>query len=389
MRRNAPQRVALVHDWLTGMRGGERCLEVFAELLPDAPILTLIHEPGAVGGVIERRKIVASKLSQWSFARRHYRRLLPLFPWAVGTLPSTEFDLVISLSHCAAKAVPVDPAARHICYCFTPARYLWDHSDTYFHPERTSAVVRAGARLMLPQLRRWDQRTASTVDRFVAISHHVGERIERCYGQPAEVIYPPVDARRFAPAKPEEVGDHYLIVSALTPYKGVDLAIRAFNRSRRKLVIIGKGEDRKRLESLAGDSIEFRGWRQDDEVASAMARCRGLIMPNKEDFGIVPLEAMAAGRPVIALAEGGALETVVPCCPGESDSSRPPTGVLFAQPTEDSLLAAVSTLERNLDQFTAEACRARALEFDLPIFRRRVAALLAEEGVSLQVGQEN
>ncbi len=172
-------RVALVHDWLTGMRGGERCLEVFAELLPEAPILTLLHEPGTVSPLLESRRVLTSPLSRIPFLRRRYRRLLPLFPWAIETLPLKEYDLVISLSHCAAKAVQPRAGARHVCYCFTPARYLWDQSATYLHRNRSSLAVRLAAKALLPELRRWDQETALRVDRFMAISRHVAHRIRR------------------------------------------------------------------------------------------------------------------------------------------------------------------------------------------------------------------
>ncbi|MCI0650936.1 MAG: glycosyltransferase, partial [Planctomycetes bacterium] len=210
--RDPPARVALVHDWLTGMRGGERCLETFAALLPSAPILTLIHERGSVSPAIERHPIVASPLSRWRFARRHYRRLLPLFPWAVERLPGRDYDLIVSLSHCAAKAVPMARAARHVCYCFTPARYLWDQREEYLSRERSSPFARAAARACFPYLRRWDRRSARRVDRFVAISRFVAERIRNCYGRDAEVIHPPVDAARFRTASPAELGDYYLMV---------------------------------------------------------------------------------------------------------------------------------------------------------------------------------
>ena len=374
----SPLRPALVHDWLTGMRGGERCLEVFADLLPDAPILTLVHEPGSVSSKIEEHPIVTSPLSRWRFVRKRYRRLLPLFPWAVKRLPGREFDLLVSLSHCAAKAIPRREGTRHICYCFTPARYLWDHADTYLAPERSSTPVRIAARALLPNLRAWDRRTASSVDRFIAISHYVAERIERIYGREAEVIYPPVECSRFDIAPSSQIEDHYLMVTALAPYKGVDLAIEAFAQTDRKLVIVGKGDDEARLRELAPSNVEFRGWLSDAEVADALARCRGFILPCEEDFGIAPLEAMACGRPVIALGRGGACETVR--APGGESS---PTGVFFDRPDPEALVHAIGEFERELPHFDPRAIRSHAETFDLDIFETRIRAVLRSEGVAV------
>lgn len=360
--------VALVHDWLTGMRGGERCLQTFADLLPDAPILTLIHDPGSVSERIEKHQIITSPLSRSRATRKHYRKLLPLLPWATRKLPSRDYDVLVSLSHCAAKAAAKHDTGKHICYCFTPARYLWDHSETYL--KRSSLTVRTAAKLWLPRLREWDVQAAASVDRFVAISDYIAERIKRIYGRDADVIYPPVEVRRFAPAPAEEVGDHLLIVSALTPYKGVDLAIEACNASGTRLVIIGKGEQEAQLRALAGPTIEFRGWLPDAQVAHEMARCRAFILPCEEDFGITPLEAMAAGRPVIALARGGACETVTDA-----------TGVFFPEAVTDALVTAIEELTRRQSEFDPEEQRARARAFDEPVFRQKVRTLLEAEGV--------
>jgi glycosyltransferase involved in cell wall biosynthesis len=360
----AGPRVALVHDWLTGMRGGERCLEVFCELFPDAPLFTLLHVPGSVSPVIERRRIVASFVQDLPSAATRYRHYLPLFPAAVRGLSLAGYDLVISLSHCVAKGVRVPPGALHLCYCFTPMRYVWDLEADY---ARTAGWL---TRLALPPLaaalRRWDRRTDG-VDEFVAISRHIADRIQRAYGRSSEVIHPPVDIARFRIA--ETIEDYYLVVSALVPYKRVDLAIGAAARLGRRLLVVGTGPEEARLRALGGAGVSFLGWRSDAEVAELYARCRAVLFPSVEDYGIVPLEAAAAGRPTIALARGGVLETMV----GLDDAGpEPPTAVFFTEPTVEALAAAMTTFETAAGRFDPPALRARATRFDRPRFAGRV-----------------
>ena len=366
----AKARVALVHDWLTGMRGGERCLEVFADLFPDADLYTLLHVPGSVSPTIERRRIVTSFIQRLPQAQRRYRHYLPLFPAAVRAFDLRGYDLVLSSSHAVAKSVRVPAGALHVCYCFTPMRYVWDLYDDYFGPRSGLA-----ARLVMPPvaawLRRWDRRTAAGVHHFVAISRFVADRIRRAYGREADVIYPPVDVSRFR--VDETPGEFYLVVSALTPYKRVDLAVEACNRLGRKLLVVGSGPEERRLRALAGPTVELLGWRDDAQIAELYARCRALLFPPLEDFGITPLEAMAAGRPVIAFGEGGARETVVP--PGEGE---PPTGLFFARQTVDDLTDAIQRFEASAHQFEPKALRRRAEAFDRPVFRDRVRAYLRE-----------
>jgi glycosyltransferase involved in cell wall biosynthesis len=377
----APARVALVHDWLIGMRGGERCLESILELLPGAPIHTLFHRPGSVSPAIEAHPIRASVLSRLPAARRRHRLLMPLFPWAMAQFDTRGADLVLSLSHCAAKAAPKGAAARHLSYCFTPARYLWDLEDEYI--ANVTWWQRLGARAWFDELRAWDRATAAGVDRFIAISAHVAARIARIYGREAEVIHPPVDVERFRTAPPREVGDAYLIVSALVEYKGVDAAIRAFAADRsRRLRIIGGGPMAARWRALSrelgAENVEWLGHADDAAVAREMARCRAFLLPCEEDFGITPVEAMAAGRPVVALGRGGALETVV--APG---GESPATGVLFAEPSPEAILDALDRIERELDRFDPAALREHARRFDRPVFRAKFARALAEEGVEV------
>jgi len=265
--------------------------------------------------------------------------------------------------------VRVPPGALHICYCFTPMRYVWDLYDEYFGP-------RAGRlpRLLMPPvaaaLRRWDRATAAGVHHFVAISRFVADRIRRSYGRTADVIHPPVDVARFRIE--ESPGDFYLMVSALTPYKRVDLAVAAANRLGRRLVIVGTGPESGRLRAMAGPTVELLGWRDDAETAELYARCRALIFPTLEDFGITPLEAMASGRPVIALGQGGVLETVVP--PG---GREPATGLFFERQTVDDLVAAIERFESGSVRFEAKVLRRRAEAFDRPLFKERVERYVA------------
>jgi len=360
-------RVALVHDWLTGMRGGERCLEVLCELFPEATLFTLLHVPGSVSPVIERRQIVTSLVQHLPWAATRYRHYLPLFPLAVRQLDLSGHDVVISLSHCVAKAVRVPPGALHICHCFTPMRYVWDLYDDYFRRDR-GFLTRLAMPALAAGLRAWDRRT-ETVHRFVANSHHVAERIRRCYGRESHVIHSPVDTRRFRVGQGR--GDYYLVVSALAPYKRVDLAVAAARRLERRLLVVGTGQDTARLRRLGEGTVEWLGWRSDEEVADLYAGCRALLFPGVEDFGIAPLEAAAAGRPTIAFGLGGVLETMRPL---GDDAEGPPTAVFFHEQTVDALVEAMLRFEAAEAGFDPAALRARAEVFDRAVFAQEIAA---------------
>jgi glycosyltransferase involved in cell wall biosynthesis len=346
------------------MRGGERCLEVACELFPEAPLYTLLHVPGSVSPVIERRRIVTSFVQRLPDAPARYRHYLPLFPAAVRSFDLSGYDVVLSMSHCVAKAVRRPAGALHVSYCFSPMRYIWDLYDDYFG-RQAPALTRWLMPPVAAALRRWDRRTDG-VDAFVAISHHIADRIRRVYGRAADVIHPPVDVGRFRPAA--TIDDFYLVVSALVPYKRVDLAIAAARRLGRRLVVVGTGPEERRLRAQAGPGVEFLGWRSDAEVADLYARCRAVLFPAVEDYGIVPLEAAAAGRPTIALARGGALETMI----GLDDAAAPPTAVFFQEQTEGALADAMLTFEAAAHRFEAGALRARAAQFDRPLFRERL-----------------
>ncbi len=357
------RRVAVVHDWLTGMRGGEKCLEVVLELFPRADLYTLFHFEGSVSRTIERHRIFTSRLQRLPGLGRWYRYGLPSFPRAIQSFDLSGYDLIISLSHCVAKGAGAGSGVPHICYCFTPMRYLWDQSGAYFNRARYSGPALWLIERMLERLRRWDRETHP--DRYIAISKFVAERIRRAYGRPSEIIYPPVDLERFRLS--DEVEGYFLVVSALVPYKRIELAVEACNRLGRRLIVVGKGGEESRLRRIAGPTVEVVGWLPDEEVARLLSRCRAFLLPGEEDFGITPLEAAASGRPVVALGRGGAMETVVDadaCPPGEA-----PTGILFPEPTVDSLAEALQEVERRAGEFDARALREHAARFSRSRFR--------------------
>jgi glycosyltransferase involved in cell wall biosynthesis len=366
-------RVALVHDWLTGMRGGEKVLDALCELHPGADIFTLLHVRGSVAPSIERHRIETSFVQWLPFARSHYRSYLPLFPFAVEQFDLDPYDLVISSSHCAAKAVVVPGRARHISYCHSPMRYAWDQFEAYFGPARVGAAAsRWIYRPLLARMARWDAATASRVDRFVANSAHVAGRIRRYYNRLTTIVYPPVDTAFYNPGNtlPDS---HLLMVSALVPYKRVELAIDAAQRVGARLRVVGDGPDRARLERLAGPGIEFLGRLSDDGIRDEYRHALAVILPGEEDFGIVPVEAQACGRPVVALGRGGALETVID---GE-------TGVLFGEPTAPALTAA---LERVAGMtFDSERIRRHAEQFSRERHLQQMQTVI-DETLSAPVG---
>lgn len=302
-------RVVLVHDWLTGMRGGEKVLESFCRLFPLADLLTLVHVPGSVSRTIEARRIRTSWVQHLPRPARFYRHYLPAFPAAIEGFDLDDVDVVVSTSHCAAKSVVPTGRAVHICYCHSPMRYAWDQFDAYFGRERIGVVGHALARPVLAWLARWDRSTAGRVDHFVANSRFVAGRIARYYNRQASVLYPPVDVDFFTPAA-EAPDDYFLVVSALVPYKRIDVAIGAAERLGVRLKIVGGGPDLARLKAVAGPSVEFTGPLDAESLRDAYRRARALVLPAEEDFGIAPVESMACGRPVVALGRGGATETV-------------------------------------------------------------------------------
>jgi glycosyltransferase involved in cell wall biosynthesis len=359
-------RTALIHDWLTGMRGGERVLEALCTLSPDADIFTLLHRQGSVSATIERHRITTSFIQRLPLAQERYRHYLPLFPAAIERFDLRGYELVISSSHCAAKAVIPAPGARHLSYCHSPMRYAWDQFEAYFGPQRKGVLA---SRLLyapvMKRLARWDAATASRVHRFVANSAHVAGRIRRYYNREATVVHPPVDTEFFTPGDSTH-GSHFLVVSALVPYKRIDIAIDACLRIGAPLRIVGDGPDRAHLQARAGRGVEFVGVLDEAGVRDEYRRAQAVIMPGEEDFGIVPVEAQACGRPVVALGRGGALETVI-------DNE---TGVLFPEPDADSLASALQRAVRT--RFDQTRLRTRALMFARDRHLDRMRAVIDE-----------
>jgi glycosyltransferase involved in cell wall biosynthesis len=349
------------------MRGGEKALELLCDAYPTADLLTLFHVPGSVSPAIERLRPRTSVLQHVPGISRFYRYCLPLFPTAIEQFDLDQYDLIISTSHCAAKAVVKTGRARHLCYCFTPMRYAWDQFDAYFGAARVGTMRSRMLRPVMSSLARWDAATAGRVDRYVAISQHVASRIRRYYNREADVIYPPVDTRFFTPDDTVASENFLLIVSALVPYKRIDVAIEASRLSNTPLRIIGNGPDRDALAALVrrtGADVELLGSLSDDEVRAHYRRAAAVLLPGEEDFGIVPVEAQACGTPVIALARGGALETVV-------DGM---TGVLVDAPTPEALAAGIARA-RQLS-FDRSVVTTHAAKFDSAVFSRAIQSTI-------------
>ena len=355
-------RVALVHEWLTGMRGGERVIEALVVLYPTATIHTLVHVPGSVAPALEARPIRTSFIQRLPGAPRRFRQYLPLFPWAVRRMRLDGYDLVVSTSHCVALGVRPPRSACHVVYSFTPMRYAWGFEDEYLG--RLPRGTRGPARAVLAALRRWDRAAGRRAVHFACISRHVAARIRHAYGREARVIYPPVRTEFFQPDG--EPGDAFLCVSAFAPYKRLDIAVDAFTRLGWPLVLIGAGDDEPRLRRRAGPTIRFLGRQDDAALRAAYARCRAFVFPAEEEFGIAPLEAMAAGRPVIAYGRGALTETVV----------EGVTGLFFHEQTPEALVDALRRFE--VTGWSAEKIRAHALRFGEARFHAEMAAFVTE-----------
>ena len=353
-------RVAIVHYWLVNMRGGEKVLEALCKIYPQADIFTHVYDPAAVSETIRSHRVTTSFINSLPFARRLYRQYLPLMPLALEQLDLRGYDLIISSESGPAKGIIPPPRALHVCYCHSPMRYLWNMYHEY--RRETGPLMRALIPPFAHYLRSWDALVASRVDHFIANSATVADRIERYYRRESDVVHPPVTTECFSIAPRDELGDYYLMVGELVAYKRPDLAIETFNALGKKLIVIGGGQMLDRLRKIAGPTVTLLGPQPFEVLQHHYARCRALIFPGEEDFGIVPLEAMASGRPVIAYGCGGATETVVDGL----------TGVFFNEQTPQSLTAAIARFEAS--EFSPERIRAHAQKFGEERFMREMRA---------------
>jgi len=358
-------KVALAHDWLVRYRGGEKVLAAICEMYPDADLFTLVHAPGAVPAHVENRRIHTSFLQRIPGIEYRYRSFLPLFPTAIEAFRLEGYDLVISSSHCVAKGIRKPPNARHLSYVHAPMRYMWDRFDDYFAPGRAPPATRLAANAIRPWLQRWDRQSARGVDHFVANSHYIAEKVAWLYGRQASVVAPPVDLRRFAalPLEGAGRGGYFLWVGAFVPYKRLDLALEAFSRLGLPLWVVGSGPGLNGVSRCAPSNVRILGQVPDHELATVYRDARALVFTAEEDFGIAPLEAQAAGRPVIAFRGGGALETLTP-----------ETALFFSSQSADELIASVLQLDSWEKSFDPSLARANASRFSKERFQQRFAS---------------
>ncbi len=366
-------RVALIHYWLTSDRGGEKVLRALCDLFPQADIFTHVYDDDFVNKRFPGHKIKTTFIGSLPFAKKRYQFYLPLMPMALEELDLSEYDLVISSESGPAKGVIASPGAYHVCYCHSPMRYVWDQYSVY--KSQASPLKRAVMPMLASSLRQWDYASAARVDTFVANSNLVAQRIGKYYRRDATVVHPPVNVDLFDPAvhglKDDDLSDTYLWAGQLVPYKRPDIAVKAFTQMGKKLLVIGTGEEERRLRAMAGPTVKFAGHVSLEELQTAYASCKALIFPGLEDFGIVPVEAMASGTPVIALGAGGALDTVV-------DGK---TGVLFPSATIDHLVDAIERFEREAGGFNKETISIHAKRFAAPSFKSNFMAAI-ESGLS-------
>lgn len=360
-------KVAIVHDFLLKLGGAEKVLEQLLGIFPSADIFTLLYSAKGTDNRFENRNIITSSLQKnLKKTPRGFKFLLPKFAEAIERFDFSEYDLVISLSNSFAHAVITPPSTLHICYCLSPTRYLYDWKNEYLEENKlTSGLKGAVVKKILSEQRVWDQSTATRPDHYISISEHVRKRIKKYYRLDSDVLFPAVDVKNIEPnfGLPE---DYYIIISRLTPYKRIDLAIEAFNETAENLIIIGSGDDLKRLKGLAKNNIEFLGWQSDDSRLEYLKYAKALIFPGEEDFGLTPVEAMACGRPVIAYKKGGVTETV----------RENKDGLFFEDQSKESLIEALNSFDLKQKTFDSRKIREHAEEFSLEIFKAKFINLI-------------
>lgn len=367
--------LALVHDWLNQVGGAEDVLADLVALYPQAPVYTSIYAPDKMPAAYQDWDIRTLWMDRLPGIYDHHQPYLPVYPLAWGGLDLSAYDVILSNKSGFCHGLQHDAQTLHVCYCLAPTRYVWQF-DAYVQREHLSAAQVALLKPIVTALRRWDRRAADRVDHFIAISSEIQERIQRYYGRPSTIIYPPVATDRFTPIAADEVEDYFLIVSRLIPYKRIDLAVQACTELGLPLKIGGRGRDLDRLRALAGPTVEFLGYVPDDDLPGLMARARAFLFPGLEDFGITPLQANAAGRPVIAYAGGGALDTVIP---GQ-------TGEHFPAQTVESLAAVLRDFDAN--RYDPAVLRAHALRFDVGVFKQQIAAYVEDAWAAFQRGDK-
>jgi glycosyltransferase involved in cell wall biosynthesis len=344
------------------MGGAEQVLENLVDLYPEAPVYTSMYWPKGVSSAYQAWDIRTTWLDKAPGVKRHHQLYFPLYPLAFESLDLDGYDVVLSNKSGFCHGVITPPETVHICYCLTPTRYVWRYHD-YARREAIGSLARVALQPVLAYLRLWDRLAADRVDRFVAISGEIQRRIKKYYRRDSTVIYPPVETERFAPAPSHD--DYYLSVGRLVPYKRVDLAVQACTQLGLPLKVVGKGRDRERLEAMAGPTVEFLGYVPDDKLVELMARCKAFLFPGAEDFGIAPIQAMAAGRPVIAYAYGGALDTVIEGL----------SGTLFHEQSVSALVQALQGFEP--EQYDSAQVRSHAEQYDVSVFRQKIAEVVA------------
>ncbi|MBI4232758.1 glycosyltransferase [Candidatus Peregrinibacteria bacterium] len=358
-------KVAIVHDFLLKLGGAERVVKALADLYPQAPIYTLLYDEEKVGDVFPKARVRTSFLQKYpKFIRKHHRLLINQMPRAIEELDLEDFDLVISSSSAFSHGLVTALKTKHVCYCHSPMRYAWDWASEYRKENNLKGLRGMLYSLLIKNLREWDRSAADRPDMYLANSMNVQKRLSKYYDVKSEVVYPPVDTRRFKVS--HEHSGYFLIVSTLTPYKRVDLAVQLFNKIGRRLVIIGDGPQREYLENISGENIDFLGFKDDDTVREYLENCRAFIFPGEEDFGIAPIEAMACGKPVLAYGKGGAVETVI--------SGK--TGEFFFEPNVEAMEDGLARLLYNEKYYKANTIRRHALNFSQEKFEQRMKSSL-------------